>query len=175
MKNLLFLFLLFLVACNKNGDKPVPYWGEVSALKNGSCWRADIFAANNKPYYQGIDILIDKFNEVGFLREHIIIYKIPMKVGFFALDSTEVRDIDTLVGSKYFTSLDDGDVLGDSYDLLLDDSIPDFVEITEISGKEIAGNFQMSFVKDLTHGEGDPAAPDTIVFLSGKFYTRLKD
>ena len=149
--------------------------GRYRQLKNGDFWDAEIYAGNNKPYSQGIDILVEKFNNKGFKREEIYMYKIPMEMGRFNLDRTDVREVDTLVGSKYFTLQDDGDVGGDSYFLLLNDSIPDFIEITEIDGKEILGNFQMSFVKDLRYGEADPTAPDTIVFLDGKFHTRLID
>lgn len=175
MKNLILFSLILIVACYKNDNKPTFHWGEVSAIKNGNIWEAEIYAVTNKPYSQGIDILIEKFNEKGFKREEIFLYKIPLKVGMFDLDSTDVRKVDTLVGSKYFTLQDDGDAGGDSYYLLLNDNISDFIDIRQIDGKEIKGNFQMSFVKDLRYGEADPTAPDTIVFLDGKFHTRLID
>jgi len=167
MKKVILFALLLVTACNKNDESW--YWGEVSAFKNGDCWTAEIYAGYNKPYSQGIDIIVDRFNEKGFHREGIFIYKVPEQVGRYKLEHTEVREFDGLVGSKYYKSIDDGDVAGGTYTLLLNDSISDFVEITEIDGREIRGNFQMSFVNN------NSIPPDTIVFLDGKFHTRLVD
>ncbi len=174
MKYFLFFGLLLILSCNKKNDQPDYYWGSINAIKNGEAWEGKLYAVINKPFEQGIDIIIERFNEKGYKREYLFMSKIPLEVKKSKLNQTDVRIIDTLVGGDYGTLLDDGDVAGDDY-LLLDDSIDDFVEITETKGKEIKGKFQMSFVKDLRFGEADPTAPDTVIFTDGVFHTRIQE
>lgn len=155
---------------------PLPdvYWGEVTAEKNGEEWEANIYGVIDKPYKQGIDIIIRRHNEKGFLREDLFFFKIPDKLGKYPIEITDVRTIDNLTGANYGTSLDDGDVAGDFFELMTGQS-DNFIEIDKKEGKEIWGNFQVSFIKDLKYGESDPSAPDTIVFKSGKFHTKIEE
>jgi hypothetical protein len=173
MKYILILGLMICSSCQKNDEKPELYWGSVSAIKNGIAWEAEIYAVENKPYNQGFDIIIDKLNNRGFHREGLYFFKIPLKAGGYSLSITGVRILDDLTGASYGTYLDDGDVVGDSFNLFEHDDMENRIEITEIRGKEIKGTFQVSFVKDLRYGEADPSAPDTIVFKYGKFHTRI--
>ena len=142
-------------------------------MKNGMPWEADLLAGQNLPYNQGIDILIHKFNDRGFKRESFFIFKIPKETGIYYLEDTNPRTIDSLTGAAYYTLLDDGGVSGDQFDLLLTDEVTDFIEITEITDKEVKGNFQMSFIKDDTYPSADPTAPDTIIFTGGVFETEI--
>lgn len=175
MRYLFFVIILTIVSCKKDQYDPSLHWGTVSGEKNGIHWEAQLYAGVNKPYEQGIDILIEKYNSNGYKREELYIFKIPSKIQKKSLTDTDVRSIDTLASALYGTLQDDGDVGGDSYYLILNDTIEDYIEITQINGDEIKGKFQMSFYKDLRYGEADPSTPDTIVFKNGQFHTRIVD
>lgn len=165
--------MLSFFCCKKNDTLPDYYNGEVSAIQNNINWSADIYSLENEPYGQGIDIIIDRFNELNIHRERIFLYKIPKNIGKYYLSNTDPRDIDSLSGSSYHTSLYDGDVSGDSYDLLTSDEIIDYVEISKVDNDKIEGTFQISFLRDTTYGIADPTASDTLVFLNGEFNTRI--
>lgn len=173
MKYIIILGLVVCSACKKSNEEPELYWGSVSAIKNGVAWEAEIYAGENRPYNQGIDIGIEKFNSKRLRREGLYFFKIPLNTGVYPLSETDVRIIDSLTGAFYNTLLDDGDVAGDAYYLFSGEHIENQIEITEIKGKEIKGTFQVSFLKDLRYGAADPSAPDTVVFKNGKFHTRI--
>ncbi|MDO8367690.1 MAG: hypothetical protein Q7T20_12895 [Saprospiraceae bacterium] len=161
--------LIFLVACSKDGPDGY-YWGTATARFNNKAWEADPYAIVNAPYKQGIDFLIHKFNSQGFQREDVFVYKVPEQVGKYPISQTEVRDIDSLVGAQFFTVLDDGGVLGDSYSLL-EGVVDNYVEITKIKGDQVWAEFQVAFVK--VSSNHTPEYPDTIVFTKGKIHTLI--
>ncbi|MCW5922282.1 MAG: hypothetical protein KIS77_08065 [Saprospiraceae bacterium] len=161
--------LVFLFSCSKEGPDGY-YWGTAYARFNTGAWEANPYAIVNAPYKQGIDVLIHKFNKKGFQRERIFIYKIPEQVGKYPLSKTDARDIDSLVGAKFFTVLDDGDVLGDAYSLL-EGVVDNYIEITQIKGDQIWAEFQVAFVKGSSNNS--PNYPDTIVFTNGRVHTRI--
>lgn len=85
---------------------------------------------------------------------------------------TDVRDIDSLSGANFYTSIDAGDVLADTYNLL--EGVTDnYLEITRIEGDQVWAEFQVAFLRK---GPVVVAAyPDTIVFTKGKIHTRVYD
>ncbi|MBK8195173.1 MAG: hypothetical protein IPK76_18885 [Lewinellaceae bacterium] len=162
------LILASMVSCSKAGPDSY-YWGECTAQLNGVAWTGQPYIIENKPYLQGIDLLVDVYNGQGFHRENVFIYKIPDAVGRYQIVDTDVRDIDSLTGARYFTLGDDGDVLVDSYRLVSDKG-ENYVEIERKEGDQIWGAFQIAFAVDGV--KGNPAAPDTIIFTDGHFHTR---
>ncbi len=179
---LILMFIIscsFLFSCNKNDDGiGRRQWGTISAMKNGEFWEGEIYSLSKSYSFeagQGVDIFINRYNEKGYHREELYFYKVPDKVDKYPLSQTSFLDKDSLIGADYFTSVDDGDVLGEIYYLILNDSIEDYIEITDVSGKELFGRFQASFAKDTTSLDGDPSAPDTVIFTNGKFHTKVLD
>ena len=173
----LFLFFTSLVAslvssCNKQDD-PLDkfYWGEVTALKNGSAWEGRPRCLIDKPYEQGIDFIFEMFNEQKFHRDNLFFFKIPNNIGNYQLSITEIRDIDSLQGATYHTSIDDG-TSGDSYNLL-NGIVDNQIIIDRKEGDELWGTFQAAFVKDTTYMPEDPLSPDTVIFTNGRFHTKL--
>lgn len=159
-----------LLSCTKEKSDDT-YWGEVAAKKNNEAWSGKIRCLENKPYNQGIDIDIDVYNSKKFRSENLFFYKILNIEGVYMIDSTSVRDIDSLSGASYGTLQDDG-TAGDSYNII-EGIIDNWLKITKKEGDELWGEFQVAFVKDLKYGEQDPAAPDTVIFTKGNFHTRL--
>ena len=172
MRQLIFTTLIgftLLLACSKDQSEDY-YWGTTTAEFDQNTWEAKPYSMVNAPYKQGIDFLIHKFNKQGFQTENLFIYKVPEQIGRYPITKTEVRDIDSLVGAQFFTLLDGGDVLGDSYSLL-DGVVENFIEITKIKDDQIWADFQVAFVRNGTNNS--PSYPDTIVFTNGSIHTRL--
>ena len=145
----------------------------MSAERDGLAWSPEIIAYRNKPYGQGIDVEIERYTTRGFRRETLLFFKVPDVVGVSPLAHTTSRIIDSLTGAFYATSLDDGDVLGDVYQLLDTDFIDDYVELERIEGDEVWGSFQVTFERDPFFPVVDSSGPDTLVFRRGTFHTRV--
>ena len=112
------------------------------------------------------------FNDKNFKRENLFFYKINNSIGENIITPTTPHAVDSTHGAFYGTLIDDGDVLGDSYDLL-EGIIENKLTIDKKEGDEIWGTFQAAFVKDKTYLPEDPTAPDTVIFTNGKFHTKL--
>ena len=170
MKKILFMLFVISSGCNKDSLS-----GTVSAKKNGVEWSAKVQSTLNEPTNIGILIYMSHFDEFGNQRSSKSFYKIPFEVGRYEVINSDIRSLDSIPGATFGTLVDRGDVAGDPYDVLTDDDIEDYLEITKIEGDEIFGEFQISFVKDLTIGEDDHASPDTIVFTEGRFQVKYDE
>ncbi len=184
MRKLLSLFLLLLIciSCAKYDTPPwftLNYWGEASSKKNGVDWEGYVNALVLGSIHDCtlISISIETYSKEWYHRELLSFSYIPIntKRHFIVGLNYNRYNYDSLPPSgNYITSLDDGDVAGPSYDLLEEDSISDYIEITNIDGDEITGVFQASFVKDsLSLGIRYSNFPDTIRFLKGHFHTKI--
>lgn len=179
MKNLLIL-LTVLTAFQSCQEEPslIPdiYWGEASAIKNGEPWNGLIYAQPDEPYGYGFSISINAFNKQQILRENLHFYKIPYIVKKNKIDTIELRIDTVLTGASYNTILDDGDVLGDIFDVY-NGASENYIRVTsydENSG-EVRGEFAVTFVFDETDNRSDPTAPDTIRFTNGQFHTKIRE
>ena len=172
MKNKIYFFLglVFLSFYFSCKDDDI-FDGKVTANMNGESWKTEaIIASPNLPYDQGMDIIIYELNRAGLSQMQLHLFKIPITEGTYNLDSTGVRDIDTLIGASLVMT--DHDVPISGYDLIEDGSEVNELVITEIDGDEIKGTFDISFVKNSTNpfGVNDP---DTVIFKNGVFETKL--
>lgn len=164
------------ISCKKDDDANSDSWGTASALKNGEKWTGEPSAIENYyPSDTGIIIAISAIKREGFKEDFFSFFKVPISIDKHNLSLTTVLAMDSLVGAEYNTLLSHGDVFGDIYYLLADDPVEDFIEITEISGDEIKGNFQVSFLRNTTSPPVSPSTPDTIVFTGGKFHTKIRN
>ena len=171
----LFTMLLFVFTFQScTSDDEPDYWGEVSAMKNGVPWTAEVYAFSMKPNNNGSGFIAETFNAQGFRREHLYLYKIPSVEGYNEIHPTLPREEDGKVGVFYTTVKSDGDVSGDSYNLLQDD-IDDYIDIQSIKGDVYEGTFQFSITKDTNFIEGDHQAPDTLIFTEGYFSIKIRD
>ena len=168
----LFLILVTWLSCNKDDPWSDIYWGEASVLSNGELQEARIRASPSARNNLGIAIQIHFFNEQNIQRGGLNLFKIPYELGSYMLSKTQTVDMDSLSGASFATRVADGDVIGDFYDLL-EGEIENEVTIDRIEDEEIWGTFQVAFVKDTTYGEGDPTAPDTLIFTDGQFHTKV--
>ncbi|MBX2892148.1 MAG: hypothetical protein KF734_14570 [Saprospiraceae bacterium] len=169
MRQLIFISLIiFVFSCSKEESNDY-YWGTASAKFNGDSWLAQPRASVNKPYMQGIDIVIERQGKGGYVKEILFLYKLPSTTGKYPLSDTEVRDIDSLIGAKFFT-MDDVDVLGDVY-RLHKGGTDNYLEITKIEGDQIWAEFQLAFVRQIVGTVS--SYPDTIILSNGKIHTKI--
>ncbi len=172
MKNLILYIFLILSSCEENESDEF-YWGKCSAQKNQADWNAKIRAARNTFNFEFVDILMDRFNEQGFHRDDLAFIRIPIRLGRHSIFTSEISLKDTLFCS-FSTSVDDGDVAGDRYNLITTDTIGDYIEITKIEGDQIYGSFEVSLKKDTSkYKESDFSSPFRITFRNGSFHTRI--
>jgi len=167
MKKNLFILLVIFSACNKDSLS-----GTVTAKQNGIEWNTSIQAGLNIPTNVGIYVYMSHFNESGIKRSSSTFYKIPFEEGRYEVINSSTSSTAPIPGADFGTLIDGGDGLGDDYDVLTDDDIEDYIEITKIEGDDIFGEFQISFVKNLNRTERDHASPDTIVFTEGVFHVK---
>ena len=64
-------------------------------------------------------------------------------------------------------------MLGDFYDLL-DGVIENNLTISKKDGDELWGTFQVALVKNISLGENDTAAVDTVLFRDGRFQVKIR-
>lgn len=173
---LLGIILILGNACgNKNGEgvSPRSYF---RAELNGKDWEGSVKGGFNgeNEWYLGAVVYADKQQLIH--REVLGIYSIPLHKGKFILkhdknDSTTLG----LPGSNYGTLKDDGDVACDYYDLLLSDSINNYIELTEVGTeqKRFKGRFSVTYLRTNTN-ICDETKLDTLRFRNGEFFLKLK-
>jgi len=177
MKSILYSCVFLAICLTNSCDKEEPrwqkyHWGEATASKNGIAWKGEPRCVIDTRYPQGIDIIIDVYNEKNFHREDLLFFKIKNEIGNYSITPSNLYAYDSIPGASYGTSIDDGDVAGDSYDLI-EGIVENKLTIDKKKGDEIWGTFQVALIKDKTFPPQDPSAPDTVVFTNGKFHTKL--
>jgi hypothetical protein len=187
--NFFALLLLIVTSCSVFQDiGPSKYsWGSFSAKMNGKEWgqsypggfqeiRGDTFQGGNAEDQcpeENYWISFDWFNKQGFHRENLILKKIPLMPGKYKVIpySSKCQMIDPIY-AIFFTSIDDGDVLGDIYAIL--PTQDNFVQIDNFDNytKEIRGKFQLTFV--IKDRGSNRILSDTLRFTEGRFHTKIK-
>jgi hypothetical protein len=118
-------------------------------------------------------IRLEWYNKQGFNREELFLKKVPLKVGKYkVIPFTPNCQMTDPVYAIFFTSIDDGDVLGDTYTIL--PTYDNFIQVDNYDAytKEIKGKFQLKFVVE-TKTSGH-VLPDTLQLTEGRFYTKIK-
>lgn len=180
--------LLSLGACKEEEEPsliPDYYWGEASALKNGKEWQPLIYGITLRGISRQYGILMDVFSEQGFRRERLTFgYLKKDRIDSFpvladSIFKNENNFPNELIYSDscdatHSTMIDDGDVVGDFYDVdQTKDNYIEIVEYDEESG-EVSGRFEVTFI--LTYDSPwTPDSPDTVKFTNGVFKTKIWD
>ena len=167
-------YLLIAVACfSCKNDDDTPDWSTASALKNGVYWEAEIKVVDNSnhPRETGLLIIIQKDNGDGF-DDFMQFVNVPAEVGRYILPDTSGNAQDSTMRIYYITA--GTDVIGDTFTLLTEDAIENYIEITDISDDEIMGTFQLSFLRNTTSPPANPGTPDTLLFTEGQIHTWIR-
>ena len=182
--------LLILFGCIFGGScaenlMPQVSFGFVNAEVNGMHWNTTYRNAYQATY--AVDALYssatpcDKYtflsselyNELGYLRQSFELVKIPSVKGKFKIVPFQNGHCDESdpVYANLYTWTSDGDVLGDTYNVLTTEN--NFVEITSYNPdtKEIKGKFEVTFV--LERRGSNHILADTLRFQNGHFHTKI--
>ena len=167
-------------SCDKAPTFPAREYGEHSCKLNG-------LARGGKGIYAacapGFDC-VNRFNFQIVMRHESgngnlveeYIFTCKDSVGYYQVLGSLVGFTvgDTVTRASLLISDQAGHVIGEFYDPLLTDDIPDFIEIESISNGVYSGRFGGSFIRQekkdrpVDHG-------DTIIISEGRFETRLLD
>lgn len=165
--NWICIAFLLLQGCS-NDAAFGPYWGRVSADKNGGEWKGEIKGTEQDDL---LGLTIDRLTSEGYLREDLFIDRIPMTVGVHVIPRTDTLRKYQFVTARYFTLQDDGDVIEGMY--YVDPAANNFVEIKSIRRGVFRGNFQIRLLIDPLRKATYPHLPDTISFTNGEFKTKI--
>ncbi len=178
--SIILLTLLLFSACKKepqNPEEEIPR-GDATALKNGDSWSAVTWSKLSYLDPSTFGLLIENYTVEGYRRGSLHFRRIPYENGTFFFniyDFVSPSASDTVQTCTFDTLLDDGDVAGDTYQLVRDSAAWLTVRIKDTSTGDIEGEFSAEFVKWLYMGEEyDPASPDTIIFTNGTYHARVQ-
>jgi len=165
------IVLMILISCQKEESfSPFvwPYWGEATALKNGSVWTPKVIGLQIENDTSTYSLQLDLYNSADIWRNALTIWGLKKnELGSFKITSDSIPEI---ISCFYTTILEDGDVLGDVFKL--DKSVENFIDVTEINGSEIKGKFNVTLIRD-TSRPNYLETSDTLRFTDGQFHTRI--
>ena len=105
-------------------------------------------------------------------KESLTFSQIPCEIGKYDLVSIHPNNT-YLPTVNYSTIIEDGDVLGDAYEVVPDAA--NFIEITNLTdGDKVFGEFHLTMYRDTTRVKTTESTLDTIRFMDGLFHTRLE-
>ncbi|MCW5924971.1 MAG: hypothetical protein KIS77_21805 [Saprospiraceae bacterium] len=183
MKHLFTILIAMMLfsACKKETQKPeeeVIYLGDAIAMKNGETWSAKTSGKYFHTDPSKFSLLIENYTVDGYRRGSLFFRGMPFEEGKFFFNILNYQSQaanDSVQTSTFHTMLDDGDVIGDSYQLVRDSAAWLTVRIKDAGISDIEGEFSAKFVKWLYMGEEyDPASPDTIIFTNGTYHARVQ-
>lgn len=171
---LLFFASLLLCTCSKDevlifepGDME---FGYAKALKNEHDWMASVYGfqydmPNDSHFFMHFNTYLSGI----YLRESLIIGKIPKAKGTYSIIKTSMNDTysDKAIAS-YDISEDDGDVAGDSY-FVDEDANHNKVEVTYIDtiAGIVRGKFSVTFL--IKEPKKNSQNSDCVQFTDGEF------
>ena len=166
---LILTLIIAFFSCKKDNDY---YWGTMTAQKNGVSWEGKIRATKSNIADSKIEIYINTLDQDELPLETLGFFKVPLLLGRhrFSYTFNQPPD-DSLIGCGYTNGFQDQ--LYDSYLLSVQDSTS-YLEITAFDSKkkEIRGKFNLQVWPYI---KGSWNAPDSIIFSSGEFHTRISD
>lgn len=174
---ILAILILALGACSKDDGSLIPniYTGTASALKNGKEWSSLAYFEVMNSYNPKTFILrTDVYNDSGIWRETFDIRRILPNFDIQEITSTDNQNTLDLLSAGYGTLIEDGDVVGDIYELDTT-ATNNFIQITNYNSEraEIKGKFNVSLVLTRDDGYGD-VPPQTLEFTNGEFTVKVE-
>lgn len=176
MKNLIILCgvsMVLLCCCKKENADVSVVLGQSIYEKDGIIFK-QVPRANAAPVGDGFDLVLDHLDEYGSPTESFYIYKIPKKKGKYEVVRTMPTVNDGLIGAKYFTISNEGDVLDDVY-VVDETSTGNFIEITSFNEvkNEVAGKFSVKMKIDSNEVKQNPSSPDSFSIEKGEFNVKI--
>lgn len=156
-KILTLCFIALFFGCEKEKQFAPDY--NVFGFKDGAEWNAKSII-----YFESADSItlqVGTFNQVGEIRSHLSIIKIPYQTGKYTIRQSRHLDTSATAG-RYYTVF--GDVLDGIFDVYEGDD--NFIEILEVDkcSNFVKGKFQVTYIQDTISNPYRPQLPDTVRF-----------
>ena len=144
---------------------------------SGSASHQDYHTTHPDDY---LDMRFQTFEPAGvpnlyFKRQKLLLSEIPLsQIGTYIISGGTWDLNDGMVGARFFTSTDDGDVAEDSY--IVDETATDNVlTVTEVDIEEqvYKGTFTVSFEISTEGGKRNPNNPDKLKIKDGEFMVKI--
>ena len=140
---------------------------------NGERWEAKGNYSPNKPYNIRFNVRFEVYNNSGELREKLLLYKVPFEVGRHLLSVTTNRTKDDLIGARFWTISDDGDVIDNRYRLYDPAENTIMIIKADTIRNILKGEVNATFLVDPNDVEDTDI--DTIRIENGLFEITLRD
>jgi hypothetical protein len=186
-QKILILNLFFLLACKKDSNSIPPENhsvpatisnnGELSVYINGVKWSQVVYT-KNKNRFSFTAIKYKTVGGVSVASESLtfnLIQKTLSKQTLYAVDSLlNINPSIAKTCSSFNTLEDDGDVACDNFEVIAQDSVNNYIQITNANTdySEISGVFNSNYHR--TSSCHATSYPDTIILTNGKFHIYLK-
>ncbi len=164
------LIILCIFSCMDDDSISEPqsiYFGNAEALLNDESWSSEVRSQYSVLDRNDLNIVLDYY-EGGFLRADFSFRNISLDDRDFQNLAPSLT-VDCNKKCAFFgTGFDDQ--IGDFYDLLVDDSLEDWIIIDSFNNEtlEFSGRFQASWTIDTGRPKSDNF-PDTLRFENGAF------
>lgn len=170
--------LLFFLSCENKEEiieaTPIYYWGEATAIIDGISWdgEVNIAAQYQEECSEKFSILIHCKNNVGITHRSFSITYIDYQKGENNIIS-KTNCNNTNKAAIFYTTLIDGDVLGDIYQVTSLENSNNTIEITQVKPKtqEVYGKYNTQLYLKRPSGIGNKEV-DTI-YIEGNFHTKV--
>jgi len=161
------------LGCSKDDTEVNRFNGQATAFKNGSLFNANVRFDEIISQPGLFSLHLDVYNEQGFWRENLFISRLE---NVFAEQEIVSNGFDEIDGpsSNYATLIDDGDVIGDTYNKLNPEN-NNYFRFTkyDASNGEIEGEFSISLILTSDDGVGETPT-DTLRFSEGRFSAKAE-
>lgn len=169
--------LLFIYSCDN--DKLIgpilneDYWGTASVVINGELKNGFPKVEENQ-FSPGVyDLRIKFYNEEGYRRGTISIFKFSLVTEWQEIVNTSIRLNDGQVGSLFTTNILDGDVLGSAYHPFSSELVSSRIVIDSINEDLIFGSFELAYAIDSLFIGNEVGAMDTVFVQNGMFSSKI--
>ena len=178
----LFLSLLIitgLYSCEEELPPSIFSNGNANATRNGLDWNAGVFLGITPNFENRWGISIVRFNEFGIKRESLGFDKlknVKTKQEIFTVSLTELT-FNTSPDSAdvfYTTVIDDGDVIGDFYEVVREGN-ENWLQIDEIVNGRVRGRFELHLKLSPNNPSLEIDAEPTIDFVNASFDVLAND
>jgi len=151
-----FALMVFSASCEKE-DLFNGYMGNASVESDGEVLPYHVYLSDTSGLDSFVSLSFDNYrNEIW--KWGLALRKIPVDLNRYDLNSNKLFS-DEEVASAFLIQIVDGDATGDRYVVNNLDTIPDWVELSEITSATLVGQFQASFIHQLDTGSNPRVSP----------------
>lgn len=175
---LIIVFTLYQISCNEKDTSPsLTTDGEAFAKKNGVIWESFVVKIDRYSVDENFSLILNMLiiDNQDYPRENFSIFRIKNSFNRQLILNSKRESSSDSLGVFYSTLIDDGDVVGDIYELDTSTTMNNFIQITNYNSikNQIEGTFNVSLIISRDDGIGE-VPPDKIEFTNGKFTAKVK-